>query len=170
MRSIITILISCLFLAGASKCERRENSRQKSVKTQETIARRAATKIPIPQTTNFLNRKAIAEYMKRMDDPSKTFYVYLLSMTGKVIGYYVTRTHPRSVCDLMTPPDRIYDDGNWGSAVSAPTLDGTYGSSCNQEHYYAITADTDTLIEFSMEFFISDQPLNIEADQISAAE
>lgn len=144
-----------------------QSNREKAEKARASTMERAQSAVPVPKIENFINRKAVAEYMKRMDDPSKTFYVYLLSMTGDVIGYYVTRTHPISICSLMTPPDQLHDDMDWGTTQAAPTLNGLYANGADGcDHYYAFTADSDTMIEFSQDFFISDQPLSLEADQL----
>lgn len=165
----ILIITTAILTMGADDCGgQAEANRQKAEKARETTMERAQDAVPVPQINNFINRKAVAEYMERMDDPSKTFYVYLTSYTGKVIGYYVTRTHPISICSLMTPPDDAEYWSNGGTTVvQAPTLNGLYangGDGC--DHYYAFTADSDTMIEFSQDFFISDQPLELEADQL----
>ena len=157
-----TIIVS---ISGCNKDEK--STRDLQAQKRDQIAKRADKAVPIPAIDNFLNRKAIREYMVRMDDPSKTWYVYLISYTGTKIGYYVTRTHPISVCQLMTPPETEYDVWGNGQLGPAPTLDGVYaGSNSGCDHYYAFTADTDTLIEFSSDFFVSDQPLNIDAPEL----
>lgn len=164
---LLLILILAIFSMGAGKCSS-ENTRKTAERDRESTMQRAQKSVQVPKIEHFINRQGVAEYMKRMDDPSKTFYVYLLSYTGRVLGYYVTRTHPISVCSLMTPPDKV----NWGkgeTVSSAPSLDGLYGGGDGTmcKHYYAFTADTDTLIEFNTQFFVSDQPLNLEADRLT---
>lgn len=167
LRKIIGISVIGIILTMLSGCPIGNETRASGEAARDDIAARASKAVPVPHISNFQNRKAIAEYMKRMDDPNKTFYVYLLGYNGRVIGYYVTRTHPVSVCELMTPPEEeVSVLGSGANPLgSAPTLNGTYGSgngACG--HYYAFTADTDTLVEFSTHFFISDAPLNIETD------
>lgn len=144
------------------------SSQEKGEAIQEKVTQTAFDAVPVPQIEHFLNREAVAEYVKRMNDPSKTFYVYLISY-GKILGYYVTSTHPVSVCMLMTPAKR--EVGVRGSGPNplgpAPTLDGLFGGGGAMcDHYYAMTADTGTLVEWSVDMIVQDQPLGLEADQL----
>src|SRR3546814_5665015 len=63
---------------------------------------RATAAVPVPPTNNFVARQQLAEYMSRMDDPSKVWFVYLLGDNGNIIGYHIG-SYPQSVCTFMTP-------------------------------------------------------------------
>lgn len=155
-----TLVASTLLLAGCDL----ESTQDKQAEKRDAIAERANKSVPVPDVNNFQNRQAVAERMRRMDDPDKTFYTYILGRDGSKIGYFVTRTHPISICQMMTPPKMEYDiNGTSADPLGpAPTLDGLYaGSADGCDHYYAFTADTDTMIEFSNDFFIADQPLKL---------
>ncbi len=162
--TIIT-LAAAVVLAG---CNTNSSAQQQEEQNRAATFERASKSVPTPHIENFQNREAVKEYMERMDDPDKTFYTYILSMRGDVIGYYVTRTHPVSICQAMTPTKKEYDTfGKPGPLGPAPTLDGLFTSGGSCDHYYAFTAGSDALIEFSQDFFISDQPLDIEADRLA---
>src|SRR3546814_12838025 len=82
----------------------------------------------VPPTNNVVARQQLAEYMSRMDDPSKVWFVYLLGDNGNIIGYHIG-SYPQSVCTFMTPPERVERraHNNFASAVTtAPALDGIY--------------------------------------------
>src|SRR3546814_8924664 len=96
---------------------------------------RATAAVPVPPTNNFVARQQLAEYMSRMDDPSKVWFVYLLGDNGNIIGYHIG-SYPQSVCTFMTPPERAEwrAHNNYASAVTtAPALDGIYykGGGCD---------------------------------------
>lgn len=169
MKTIMMLIAITLPLLALSGCKLEQSAQAQGEAVQEQNAQNAFQRVPVPKINHYINREAVAEYVKRLNDPSKTFYVYLLSLSGDVIGYYVTRTHPISVCMLMTPSEReINVTGSPHPMGPAPTLDGLYGSGGNMcDHYYAFTADTDTLVEFSNDFFIADAPLQVEADVLS---
>jgi hypothetical protein len=161
------IMLVMAMAVGLTGCNVESSTQEQQEKARAQINDMANKAVPTPPINNFLNREAVAEYMIRMDDPSKTFYVYLISH-GEVMGYYITRTHPVSICQLMTPPEKEYGVRGRGANPlgAAPTLDGLYATGGDCSHYYALTADSDTLIEFSTDFTISDQPLQLEADKL----
>lgn len=130
----------------------------------------ATAEVPVPNTDNFLTRKQVAEYMRRMDKPSKIFYTYIQGVNGNSYQYIVG-TRPISLCALMTPPDRVEDrTGDPDVVRSAPTLDGVFyggdGSGiCNI--YYAFDANSGALVMFKTQnMTVSDQPLTLEENAI----
>lgn len=162
------IAMSVVFLVGCN--EGSSNSRAEGAKNQETIMQRAIQSSPTYQPSNFLTREYVNEYMRRMDDVNKLFYIYVLGNNGNMVGYY-TGTRPVSVCTLLTPPD-IVDErhGTNGRAmvtVSAPQLDGVYSNGGNCDAYFFFDNATDALIEIKgLNFFTSDKPLNVDAEAI----
>lgn len=167
---LATVTAVALSLAGC-KVESDSSTREQGQKEQERIMDRATTKVPTYTPSNFLTREAVDKWMRRMDTPDKTFYIYLIGDTGNQIGYYVGQTRPISVCTLLTPPDRetIYggtSSGYTATVTAAPSLDGVYGKGgCNS--YFFFDATTDAYIEIQgMDFFVADQPLNVDAEPI----
>ena len=164
---VCVLLVVSLALAGAS-CGVDNDVERERASQRDDMAQRASNNVDLPEINNFINLKAVAEYMERLDDPNKLFYIYITTLDGTIIGYYVTRTHPISICSLMTPPEKEYPVRGSGPNPlgPAPRYDGLYtggGDGC--DHYFAFTADSNALVEFSQDFLISDVPLTIEVDQ-----
>lgn len=159
-----------LALTGC-KVESSPSTQEKGQAEQEDVMQRANNAVPTYKPRNFLAREAVQKWMQRMDVPDKTFYIYLLGDNGSHIGYYVGQTRPISSCTLMTPSQRMIrgDRGQYDGdfIVNSPNLNGTYGGGNCEGHYFFFDAATDALVEVSgMDFFVSDQPLNVDADPI----
>lgn len=93
---------------------------------------RAAEATPIPQVTNFLERKTIAKWVETWDKPSVPCYVYLYSY-GVCVGYYVSNGKPASTQSYLIPESsyqRLLSNDNYSvhTMAQAPDLDGTYGT------------------------------------------
>lgn len=162
----IGVLAAALFLAA---CE--DDTQQQGARVQEDLMGRAISRVPVPQTQNFLTRESVAKWMRRQDTPDRPHYVYIFADTGQVIGYYVAQSRPVSTCTFMTPPVRPYrTNGSSGQYPlgPAPALDGVYyggGGSCDQ--WFFFDAATDAMVEVSgFKIFTSDAPLAINAEPI----
>lgn len=165
-----TILAAGMIFVVAG-CKDTVTADDKNNQARDRLMERATAKVPVPEVNNFLVRQYIAEWMRRMDDPSKVFYIYLFADTGNAIGYYVG-TRPVSLCSLMTPPEKKWK-GDWNRYGSealgpAPTLSGVYGSGGGGcDTYYFFDAETDALIHFSgFNYFTADEPLGLDAEPI----
>lgn len=166
MRYLLIIALSLFTLTacnGQSTSERQERARTE-------VLDRADQAVPTPIIKNFIARKTVAEFMRRMDQPNKLFYVYIVADTGNIIGYYVSRGKPVSSCLNMTPPDRIDESGVQSDVVrTAPSLNGLYNAgsgACNSTYFF--DAQTDALVEISgLNLFTADQPLDVEAEPIN---
>lgn len=173
MKVITTTLFAvvALFTMGNSGgCKRPANARSEGEKTQETVMQKARSKVPVPDVNNFRTREAVAKWMRRMDTPSKIFYVYQYGMNGNIIHYWTAKTRPISVCSYLTPTEKvIYSGHQRGVAVGgAPALDGVYsngGGGCGQVFFF--TADTDAMVMLDGGNLLTvDQPLRIKAQPL----
>lgn len=140
---------------------------------QEKVIRKAMKNVQVPEIDHFLTRKTVKKWMERMDQPNKTFYIYVLADNGSIVGYYVAQYRPISVGTYMTPTQQPYnvDVSKHGHEQlgPAPSLDGTYygmnGGSGDQ--FYFFDAETDAYIELKgLNYFISDQPLALDAPRL----
>lgn len=164
------MLVLMLPLLMASGCE--SSSTNKGIETQEEAMDKAMKSEQVPELDHFRTREAITKWMERMDKPSKTYYIYLLSNTGSKIGYYVGKTRPISVGTYLTPTKKEYHVGG-GSGPHplgpAPSLDGTYdagGSTSSQ--YFFFEAGSDAYMEIKgVNYLVSDQPLSVDAPRIT---
>lgn len=161
--------IASLSLVG---CKVESSTSEKGQQEQERIMQRATSAVPTYHPNNFLTRRAVDKWMRRMDVPDKTFYIYILGDNGSHIGYYVGQTRPISSCTLLTPPQRL-ENGEWGQGygdfvMDAPSLDGVYGGGGCDTSFFFFDAETDALIELQgMDFFTADQPLSVNAEPIT---
>lgn len=171
---VIFALILSLVLAACNPTPQSSADRAKAtnIAAQEDVISRATAAVPVPRSSNFLARENLAEYMRRMDDPAKTWYVYEFGNTGAAIGYYVSSTYPQSVCTFMTPPEEVDYFGNstggYGAiATSAPALDGVYyGQTCASPTKFFFDISSGAMVLTDMQVRTSDQPLSVDAPRI----
>lgn len=181
MRSFIraSMAASLVLLAGCdpSPQSAADQARQKNLEAQGDIISRATTSVPVPRVNNFLARENLAEYMRRMDDPAKTWYIYVLGDNGAQLGYYVASTYPQSVCTFMTPPEDIREmrvGGGSGpnpvAVVTSPALDGIYYKGGGCETVFFFDAESSAMVMLTgMNIWASDIPLDLDAPRISVA-
>lgn len=175
MKFVMSFLISALtamFLLTACK-PAEPSSRSQQLQDQERVAQSANQSVPAYQSKNFLVRKALNEYSKRLDTPNKTFYVYLLSSSG-FVGYFVANLKPVATCDSMTPTERVVVNGSGSrtaSTVSAPNLNGVYTKGgCNSLFFFDAT--TNALIEtrgMGLSTIATDVPIQLDVPQLHMA-
>lgn len=162
------LLLGAAFTLGG--CVPDEPSAQTiNTKAQLTAMERATAAVPVPPTNNFVARQNLAEYMRRMDDPSKIWFVYLLGNNGNIIGYHVG-SYPQSVCTFMTPPEKVREHRVGGGAgpnpvsvTTAPALDGVYykGGGCDTS--FMFDDQTNAMIFIGgMKFLAYDVPLDVD--------
>ena len=170
MRIIATAVAVIALAACQAEGTPAEQAREQNVEAQGQMMARATAAVPVPQTTHFLARQNLAEYMGRMDDPVKVWYIYEMADTGSVLGYYVSRTYRQSVCTFMTPPEEVRHrrgtNGNTSVVVTAPALDGIYYGDGGCETVFFFDQNSDAMIFTSMRFRASDVPLDIDAPLI----
>lgn len=172
--TLFVVLLVAFFTLTAQSCGS-NNAHEKGVKKQEQIINKAVKNIKVPDLNNFRARKALVDYMERMDDPSKNWYIYVLSDMGNPIGYYVGRTRPISVGTYLTPPKKEYHVHGQGANPlgPSPSLDGTYygsGGGAGQQYFF-ITRTTDALVEIKgLNYFCTDRPItNIQAPKFTVS-
>lgn len=169
VKLLTAALIATFALAGCKELE--DSTREQGAKEQEAVMERAVAKNPTYQPQNFITRATVNKWMRRMDQPEKTFYVYVLGDNGQKIGYYVSQTRPISTCTFLTPPDRLVG-GDRGQShgdfvVQAPALDGAYYGSGGCDSKYFFDASTDAYVEVDdFKLLVSDTPLRVDADPL----
>jgi hypothetical protein len=165
---LILVIVSLFLFTGCN-----QSTQDSGEKEQESIMKRAREAIPTPKINNFLTRKAVSKWMKRMDTPSKIFYIYVLTDMGAPVGYFSAQYKPVSTATFLTPTKREIDVyGSQNVLGPAPALDGTYyGSGGNSNQYFWFDAETDALIELKdLAYIISDQPLSLDVPRIHVEE
>lgn len=122
--ALATVFTGCTFPAPTT-------SETTSIAANKAMDK-AAMATPIPQVSNFLERKTIAQWVETWDKPSIPCYVYLYSY-GVCVGYYVSNGKPASTQSYLIPESsyqtlRSSDGVSIRAITQAPDLDGTYGS------------------------------------------
>lgn len=174
-----TVILSACEPSQANDAARAAQRAEEANKTaQNDIMARATAQVPVPKINNFLARKNLAEYMKRMDDPAKTWYVYILADTGAKLGYYVASTYPQSSCSFMTPPEQVREINVHGgtqsanpiAVTSAPSLMGVYykGGGCDNTFFFDAASGA-LIILTGVHTWASDVPLDVDAPLIKVA-
>lgn len=166
----VTMLFSIIALTTLVGCSSGETTISQDTAVQEATLEKGQLAVPAYQPQEFLARKAINEYMERMDTPDKLWYIYLMSESGAYIGYHISRTYPISIGVGMTSPERwvaVPDDGTIYKVKSvAPGIDGVFYNGVDPTLYYCFDAETDAMIMFTTEFLAYDKPLAIEVPQL----
>lgn len=173
MRNVLIMIIIALVLVFTLAAEGtgEESTQEQGEREQESVMSRARAAYPTPQVDDFLTRKAVTEWMRRMDQPGKIFYIYIIADTGAITHYFVAQYRPVSVATYLTPTERIHDDYDWGTVVQSPSLDGVYYGKGASDQYFFFDAETDAYIELKgLNYIVSDQPFETRAPRIHIAE
>lgn len=167
---VVMCVMACslTFTQSAHSMGAKPSSQEVGEKEQENVIQRAQRAVRVPQVNNFITREAVAKWLKRMDVPRKTFYIYVFTPMGQPIGYYVSQHYPVPFSALMTPPERIYYNPNGNIKMTSPALDGVwYSGGSSGDLYYWFDAETDALISVKgFSLFFTDQPLSLNIDRI----
>lgn len=169
--TIIAVLMAIVLVA----CQSDEDKiREADVDFRFDTYARAAALHPDPQIENFPARESLVEFAIRTDLLEHPWYVYILADTGNVIGYYVARQRPVNSCTFLSSTEDIEVKSSVPIVLTAPSLDGIYyggsGASAGCDAWFFFDAATDAMIEIrGVKFFISDQPLLLEAEPIVVA-
>lgn len=159
------ILPVVFLLAG---CEGTKTFEEKDAEHQKDLMGRAQSAEPAYKPDNFLARKAINEWTKRMDNPDKLWYVYLMTESGAFVGYHICNTPPLSFGVSLTAPKQEYSVRGQGANPLGPSpgVDGVYYSNVDSDMYFCFDAETDSLLTFKTNFVYYDKPINIDAPEL----
>lgn len=154
---------------GGHPSARSIQSQQQALTSQAFSQQQAAVPYPAGQLTDSLERRNIRERLLRTNQPNRIQYVYILSLTGNYLGYYVIKGKVSSTQSQMTASQSIIGhsqyDSTDGAVIEAPGDDGSYGA--NEDGVFFFLADG-TMVETSMPYMVSDQPLAVAAPKLSA--
>lgn len=164
------LCIACVVIVGlvVAGCSSEPNARQKGEQTQEQFMKEAQSVEPTYDVSNYLTRKYVNKWMKRMDTPTNLHYIYVYADSGMCVGYFVAQYKPISTATFLTPPDNAVDLGTGGVTVQAPALDGVYYGEGAGAEFFWFDAETDALMNLNgLNYIASDKPLNIEAEPLN---
>jgi hypothetical protein len=154
-----------------------QQAEKQNVQAQQNVKARATNAVPVPNTSNFQARENLAEFMRRVDEKGKVWYVYERApMSGEILGMYTSSSYPQSVCTFMTPPEEIktvqVDWGEYRGTAAIPTsaiaLDGVYykGGDC-PDFFFDYTTGAMIVLDADAVTIAVDQPLDVQAPNFS---
>src|SRR6056297_2082488 len=110
MRKLLVILLVICLGFSLMGCEESNNTeaQKRDQEMQGAMLSKAQTVEPAYQINNFLSRKAINDWLERVDVVDKEWYVYIHApISGEILGYYVSSTIPLSYGVGLSNPQQI---------------------------------------------------------------
>lgn len=173
---LLTAILATAVLAIASlaACEDTPTAQQNAAEQRQDTYEYLKTNFPVddPDYSNDLRNLQfwVETWATATNTEGKLAYIYLLSMDGQLIGYYVLDGLPTAKCKMATP---TYDferpwggNGQNGHMVPAPGLTGTYSGGtgeCNV--YFGRDALSGSYVEWmaggGINQLVYDQPLTL---------
>lgn len=161
----VIFAVLAIALVAAVACSSGPRTYERDREAQENVLTRAQAAEPVYQIQNFLSRKAINEWLRRVDTPNKLWYIYLYTEAG-FIGYHICKTIPLSYGVSMTnPKQRIYSS-NGSVVVPAPGLDGVFYTGTDPGVHFCFDAETNALVTFNSLFVYYDAPLDLDVPRL----
>lgn len=170
---LIAVALVLMFVLGAcggySKNSGNDDLRIQSIKVRMDNMEKATSMYPDPVLSNYPMREALVKYTERQDLLNHPYYIYILSMTGEPVGYYVGQTYPQSTCNFLGSTQQVLPDYDGDPIVTAPSYDGIFyggggaSNACNT--FFFFDAATDAMQVFSAELWlVSDAPISLYED------
>jgi hypothetical protein len=141
-------------LLGAASCDDTPSSTTSESQVQRNSYDAQVKRQPAHSMHYSPTRDTINFWIDTWDDPNAVSYVYLQGGDGTLLGYYVLKGRPVTMCAALTPTWQFVGTPKDGSdvrdqRVPAPGVDGVYysGGQCND--YYGETTDG-VYVEFTV--------------------
>jgi hypothetical protein len=153
---IATILAAC---GGPSTPTTQASEQQAAAANQAALLRST----PIPKVTNSLERANLAERAKRVNALDLVSCITLFASNGTAVAFFPVdgkvsslNSYLQSGDQLVSDPHTTYD-GRQSLVIEAPDIDGAYGK--NADGIFFFTADTNDYVEWTGDYFWSEQCL-----------
>lgn len=167
---VILGLITIPLMADSCSHTNNADTQQTQQQNQNTNAADRLHKLhPYPPTTDSQELANQVEWYKRLQDPNKIAYIYLITRDGSVFAVYQIRAKCSSTNSQYSAPQTVVNGGAiTGSStftpvvIDAPQPDGSYGQ--NEQAVFCFLNDSHrTMIEFSeqWQYIWSETPLNL---------
>lgn len=172
------VLGAALFAGGAVACDSTGNSggtvnAQAQGNNDNNALATHFNQIKNPFLNSFpsdpLEQKNLAKRLVMFNSKGSVGYVYLMTMEGKVLGYYVISGKVSSTGSQLTSTQGIHNcDSNYGGGCSVTDTmgdDGTYGPEEGGQNGIFFFTSGGTLIETADPYWVySSQPIKLYAD------
>lgn len=174
---VFTWLLTVVLIAGCSMAAAGKPPFQKEgEKVSNEIADQLVGAVPYPVASmkDSLERRDLRERLLRFNRPDKVGYVYITSLTGQPVGYYVIKGKVSSTQSQMTNPQQTWNEdcgnacGNIGNVDSIGD-DGSYGPEEGGPAGVFFYTTNGVLVETTMPWIYSDSPLPLHAPKLNPA-
>lgn len=137
--------------------------------TQQAMKQMEAN-VPYPaaQMRDPIERHNLAERLLRFNKADKIGYIYTLSQTGSIIGFYTIRGKVSSTQSQMTTDNLVVDgcpsiSDRCPTVVNAPGDDGSYGP--NEDGVFWFTTEG-VMVQWNGLYQYSDAPLKLSSTPV----
>lgn len=169
---ILTVVVGLALAA----CTGSGGGSQAAVNASNTTAQQEYNEftaaVPYPYAdaapSNPLERENLAKRLKQYNSQGDTNYVYLMTFSGQVIGYYVIDGKVSSTGSEMTSTQQVTNcgtqnsgDGGGCSVTDAIGDDGSYGPEEGGSFGVFFYTSAGTLVETDQPFIVSSAPIAI---------
>lgn len=165
--TVVTSIVLSVFALTSCTSTGQTSATKKETTTQQNNYSKLVARQPADSMDYSPTRDTINFWIKTWGKPGKLSYVYLQNSSGDLLGYYVLKGLPVSMCTSLTPTYQLVSPGgstdNGKISVPAPGMDGVFysGGECNT--YYGEDATSGAFIEFTaglgINVLLYDQPL-----------
>ena len=172
-KTAVVAALTVLGLAGCvSEGPDKDSAQGKKIAMTDDVtkAQEAAVPYPASELKNPLDRRNLADRLRRNNNPNAISYLYVLSNTGQPIGYFVLKGKLTSTESSLLPTDSIIDACGRGGEY-CPTVvqgvgdDGTYGQ--NEGAVFGFTAQGVMVTIRSENWFQSDAPISLSVPDLT---
>jgi hypothetical protein len=159
---IASVTLVVLALAGCSSADSLPQNDPQAKTNQEAQRKN----VPVPPLADSLERRNVAEHLKRNNVPDRVRYIYLLADTGGIYAYFVIKGKVSSTSSQLTPTDdwaKRCDSCDW-QLVQGSGDDGTFGGDEGGIYFFT---DTGMEVQWNGRWLLTDQPLKIQVPTLT---
>ena len=170
MKRLILVALVAVSIGVLAGCGSTNSSVQRDSKITNQYSQQLESAVPYPlsQMRDSQERRNLRERLLRFNVPDKIGYVYILSLTGQYVGYYVISGKVSSTDSQMSADQQIVKACSSGCryVVNSMGDDGSYGP---EEPGIFFFTTNGVLVETSMPYVYSDSPLPVHAPKLNPA-
>lgn len=166
MRKLYIGLMTALAFALAA-CENQPSSSADPKSQQAAVGSRMAD--AVIQQSGGVNAEQdnIAKRLKLTMNPGQIGFVALFNQAGAPIAYYGVKGKITSSGKRLTSPDQLRvleNDSGWSnSVVTAPSDEGTYGSSADYAYFWTTDGQ---YVQWNGPYLYSDKPFRLRTEPL----
>lgn len=162
MNKLLAVLIVAPLLLASGECQGPVPEAQQTERAAvASNQKRLIQDIPPPVLETSLERKNLVERLKRINAPTMTGCVYLISY-GQVVAFYPVKGKVTSLNAYLMGAETVeyHGDTSGGNiALEQPDFDGAYGK--NADGVFFFTAETNSYVEWAGDYLFTDQCLTV---------